>query len=219
MPASKKVPRSALLRQRAGKSSNDGKQGDVKKKRKKHRKERLRLKRQDKKKLKKLMKRGWESVRVFKRAQVLQLLHAGESAAEVAKVLGCATSVVYRAKWLYLDGGLDRALQDAPRPGQVPVFTDKHKQQVVAMVCGPAPEGLDRWTIRLIAEEAVNRAIVPKMGRETARIILKGHDLKPWREKNVVCSGADAGIRGEDGGLAESLCETDQPQGTGRMSG
>ena len=36
------------------------------------------------------------------------------------------------------------------------------------------------------AEEAVKRRLVPKVGRETIRILLLHHDLKPWREKNVV---------------------------------
>jgi len=36
------------------------------------------------------------------------------------------------------------------------------------------------------AEEAVKRRLVPRVGRETVRILLLDHDLKPWREKNVV---------------------------------
>jgi hypothetical protein len=34
-----------------------------------------------------------------------------------------------------------------------------------------------------VAEEAVKRKLVPKVGRETIRILLVHHDLKPWREK------------------------------------
>ena len=50
----------------------------------------------------------------------------------------------------------------------------------------PPPEGRARWTVRLLAEEAVKRKLVPGVGRETVRILLENHDLKPWREKNVV---------------------------------
>jgi putative transposase len=57
------------------------------------------------------------------------------------------------------------------------------------MVFGPAPLGQARWSVRLIAEEAVKRKLVAKIGRETIRILLRTHDLKPWREKNVVCGG------------------------------
>jgi hypothetical protein len=38
----------------------------------------------------------------------------------------------------------------------------------------------------LLAEEAVKRKLVPGIGRETIRILLESHDLKLWREKNVV---------------------------------
>src|SRR5260370_9012040 len=54
------------------------------------------------------------------------------------------------------------------------------------MVCSQPPEGQARWTVRLIAEEAVKRKLVPRVGRETIRVLLTSHDLKPWREKNVV---------------------------------
>jgi hypothetical protein len=54
------------------------------------------------------------------------------------------------------------------------------------MVCSGRPEGFARWTVRLVAEEAVKRRLVPRVGRETIRILLLSHDLKPWREINVV---------------------------------
>jgi hypothetical protein len=47
-------------------------------------------------------------------------------------------------------------------------------------------EGRARWTVRLVTQEAVKRKLVPRVGRETIRILLESHDLKPWREKNVV---------------------------------
>ena len=57
------------------------------------------------------------------------------------------------------------------------------------MVCSAPPEGQARWTVRLVAEQAVRRKLVPKVGRETIRVLLLDHDLKPWREKNVVRAG------------------------------
>jgi hypothetical protein len=54
------------------------------------------------------------------------------------------------------------------------------------MVCGPPPQGRARWSVRLIATEAVKRKLAPQVGRETIRILLQCHELKPWREKNVV---------------------------------
>ena len=59
------------------------------------------------------------------------------------------------------------------------------------MVCGEPPAGQARRSVRLIAAEAVKRKLVPRVGRETIRILLQSHDLKPWREKNVVRGGSE----------------------------
>ncbi len=53
-------------------------------------------------------------------------------------------------------------------------------------LAGKPPEGRARWTVRLLVEEVVKRKLVPRVGRETIRVLLETHDLKPWREKNVV---------------------------------
>ena len=51
------------------------------------------------------------------------------------------------------------------------------------MVWSAPPQGYARWTVRLVAEQAVKRKLVPRVGRETVRVLLLSHDLKPWREK------------------------------------
>jgi putative transposase len=58
--------------------------------------------------------------------------------------------------------------------------------RIIAMVCSSPPEGRSRWTVRLVAEEVIDRGIVKRISREKIRIILRDHDLKPWLEKNVV---------------------------------
>ena len=88
----------------------------------------------------------------------------------------------------YLIGGLEYALSDDPRPKPLSMLHSTQEAAVVAMVCGPPPEGRARWTVRLVAEQAVKRGISERLGRETARVVLADHGLKPWREKNVVRS-------------------------------
>jgi putative transposase len=71
------------------------------------------------------------------------------------------------------------------RSGAVELLDDSHQQRLIAMVCNSPPEDRARWTVRLVAQEAVKRKLVPRVGRETIRMLLLSHDLKPWREKNV----------------------------------
>ena len=75
---------------------------------------------------------------------------------------------------------------DAYRPGKAAGLDQQEQQRIIAVVCSPPPEGRVRWTVRLLTEEVIKRKLVPRVGRETIRILLESHDLKPWREKNVV---------------------------------
>ena len=84
------------------------------------------------------------------------------------------------------DAKLQRALYEKQRPGAASVLDARQKQRVIAMVCSNPPDGFARWTVRLVAEEAVKQKLVPGAGRETIRLLLSHHDLRPWREKNVV---------------------------------
>ena len=81
---------------------------------------------------------------------------------------------------------LKAALYESPRPGNQRLLTEKQANTIIAMVCGDPPNDYPRWTIELIVEEAVRHKIVDTVGRETIRVLLHSHDLKPWREKNVV---------------------------------
>ena len=49
------------------------------------------------------------------------------------------------------------------------------------MACSDPPQGRARWTVWLVAEQAVKRRLVPRVGRETIRVLLLNHDLKPRR--------------------------------------
>ena len=147
-------------------------------------------------------KREQLTERRWKRLRILELLGQGWSIQAVATAVGTYRREVRRVGWRAVDLGLEASLEDDPRPHPPKLLGSKEEAALTAMVCGPPPEGRARWTIRLVAEEAVRRAIVPKMGRDTARRFLASHDLKPWREKNVVRAAAGRRVHQEDGGRA-----------------
>ena len=153
-----------------------------------------------------LLGSGIQPVRVVLRALALVHLADGATAPQTARSLKKLTAKAVRSiAHRYQQGGLDRALYEKQRPGAAPLLGASEKQRIVAMVCSDPPEGRARWTVRLIAEEAVKRKLVPRAGRETIRILLQGHELKPWREKNVVRGRPHQRISEEDGGRAGSV--------------
>ncbi len=146
----------------------------------------FRLRPQDAKAVQALLHGGVQQVRVVLRAMALTQLGRGASAPEAAGVVPLTPQAIRRIAHRYRTGGLARALYERPRPGAAEVLAPAEKQRIVAMACSAPPPGAARWTVRLIAQEAVKRRLVPRVGRETIRILLQSHDLKPWREKNVV---------------------------------
>lgn len=139
----------------------------------------------DQKELAQLLSGGVQQVRVVLRALALLHLAKGASAPQVSQLVPLSSQAVRNLVRRYRQGGLQRALYEQQRPGAAEVLDASQKQRLIAMVCSSPPEGRARWTVRLVAEEAVKRKLVPRVGRETIRILLLSHDLKPWREKNV----------------------------------
>jgi len=126
------------------------------------------------------------SARTWKRIRILELLHERWMLADVAEAVGTYPREVLRVGWRYLDRGVEEALTDDPRPKPPKLLDTRQQAAIVALVCGPPPAGYARWTIRVTTAEAKRRGIVADVGRETVRQVLAHHELKPWREKNVV---------------------------------
>ena len=156
----------------------------------------------DQHELRSLLKGGIQQVRVVLRALALLQLAESASAPQIGKVVPLTPQAIRRLGHRYQQAGLDGALYEKQRPGAAEVLDPNQKQRIIAMVCSDPPAGRARWTVRLVAEEAVKRKLVPQVGRETIRILLLHHDFKPWREKNVVRGGSRRGVHREDGGRA-----------------
>jgi transposase len=151
----------------------------------------VKLKARDRERLKGMMSRGRESVRVIKRVRVLELMDQGRSAEEAAASVGVVPLTARKIAKRYKEGGLKRAVEEPSRPGRERAIKAREEPELVAMLCGPSPQGRARWTVRLASEEAGKRGIC-KAGREAIRVFMTEHSIKPWREKNVVRRGKDA---------------------------
>src|SRR5215210_5420105 len=140
----------------------------------------------DQKELSHLLSGGVQQVRVVLRALALLQLAKGISAPQISNTVPLTPQAIRKIGHRYREGGLESAVYEKQRPGAMSVLDAGQRQRIIAMVCSDPPEGRARWTVRLVAQEAVKRRLVPRVGRETIRILLLDHDLKPWREKNVV---------------------------------
>src|SRR5664280_3021128 len=147
----------------------------------------IELKQRDRQQVAQLLGGGLQAVRTTLRALALRQMDQGQSTPVVGGNLGLSAKAVWQIGKRYEQEGLERALFDAARPGKAPALDQRQSQEIIAVVCSTPPEGRARWTVRLLTEEVIKRKLVPRVGRETIWVLLQSHDLKPWREKNVVC--------------------------------
>ena len=150
---------------------------------------RVHVSKKDQAALKKVLAGGILHVRVAMRAVALLRLGEAMSAPRIAEVLPLTRQAVRNLARRHQQGGLERTLYDKQRPGAASLLSAKQCRRIIAMVRSDPPRGRARWTVRWVVAEAVQRRLVPRVGRETIRILLLSHDRKPWREKNVVRAG------------------------------
>ena len=130
-----------------------------------------------------LLRGGRHAARKLKRAQILLAADAGVPDETIAQSLGVGGSTVYRTKRRFVEGNLEKALHEEPRPGAARKLTAQEEALLVATACSRPPEGRARWTIELLAGEMVRLTAHESLSRETVRRRLAENELKPWREK------------------------------------
>src|SRR2546423_4338592 len=130
-----------------------------------------------------MLSKGKRAARKLKRAQILLAADAGCSDEEIARTVAVSGSTVYRTKRRFVEGNLERALSEEPRPGAERKLTGKEEALLVATACASPPEGRARWTLKLLAGEMVRLTAPASLSRETVRRRLAENALKPWRQK------------------------------------
>jgi putative transposase len=118
---------------------------------------------------------GVHASRTIKRARVLVRLYEQQMSHDaIAEECGYRSSkTIYDIAQRYRQGGLQRSLYEAPRPGKEPKFSPEEAARITAIACSEAPDGRLRWTLRLLADRVVELAICDHVAPATIRSVLK----------------------------------------------
>ena len=94
-----------------------------------------------------MLSKGKRAARKLKRAQILLAADAGCSDEEIARTVAVGGSTVYRTKRRFVEGNLERALSEDPRPGAERKLTGKEEALLVATACANPPKAAPagRW--------------------------------------------------------------------------
>jgi putative transposase len=140
------------------------------------RKEHLTLTESDHSYLTTLTTSGQLKARKYKRAMTLMLLHDGHSMSEVSKLLQYSYPSIVNLKKNYLADGL-LCLEEKPRPGRPPEFAGADRAKITALACSDTPAGHARWSLRLLADRAVELELVEAISHTQVGHILKKTNL------------------------------------------
>lgn len=122
---------------------------------------------------------GTAPARMLTRARILLKADHGEggpgwSDAAIAGALEVNPSTVLRVRRQFVAEGLTATLE-RKRPDRLyeRALDGKQEAQLIALACAETPDGADRWSLRLLAEELVRLEVVETISHETVRQTLK----------------------------------------------
>jgi transposase len=130
-----------------------------------------------------LVRGGKSAARTIKRAQILLAADRGSKDEAIAQTIGVGTSTVYRTKQRFVEDGLERALNEAPRPGAPRKLGAADESLLIAVACSEPPDGRAKWTLDLLAGEMVRLTSHKAVSRDTVGRRLDEVAIKPWQEK------------------------------------
>jgi transposase len=133
----------------------------------------VKLETDEREQLRALTSKGRVSARVMKRAQILLKADEGWRDQDILAALEVSRPTVERTRQRFVEGGMVRALYDAPRPGQKRKLDGRGEAQLIALACSRTPEGRAKWSVRLLADKLVELGVVESISHEAVRQRLK----------------------------------------------
>ena len=122
--------------------------------------------------LERLLSHGTLAAKKFKRATALLELDRGKTLQDVAATLQVHYTTVAAWRDTYSATGLT-CLDDAPRSGRPVEIDGTARAKITALACSDAPEGHARWSLRLLADKAVESGLCEHVSHTLVGDILK----------------------------------------------
>lgn len=145
---------------------------------------RVTLTQEEREELETLTRTARTNAKRFLYARALLLCDAGPAGpawtvADTAEAMGVTPRTIEHLKKRFVEEGLDAALErrKPDKPPREVTFDGAFEARLIALACSKAPEGRKRWTVRLLAEKAVELDFTPAVSHMTVQRVLKKTNL------------------------------------------
>lgn len=126
--------------------------------------------------LSQIVKRNEGSPSRVRRARILLKSDANGPAwtdAKIAEAFDRHPQGVAMVRRRFSENGFRRTLEGDPKKSRGKVLTGDQEAQIIALRLGAPPDGYANWSLRLVAEKAVELHLVESVSYQTVRTVLK----------------------------------------------
>ncbi|MGO9742375.1 MAG: IS630 family transposase [Roseiarcus sp.] len=159
----------------------------------------VRLSEEERGRLEDIVSKGKHAAHLATRARILlkaDVSEAGEgwSDSRIAEALDTGSATVERTRKLLVEEGFEAVLTRKynPNSARPRIFDGAAEAKLIALTCGPAPEGFAKWSLRLLEEKVVELNIVEKASDNTIGRTLKKTFSNHLKEQWVIPPQANA---------------------------
>ena len=135
-------------------------------------KQHIKLSEADREYLEKLVSTGELAARVYRRAIGLLELDRGKTYSAVSQTLDVNNNTITTWAENYKSEGVG-CIQDKPRSGRPIEIDGQQRAKVTALACSEPPKGYAKWSLRLLADKAVELGYCDHISHSEVRDILK----------------------------------------------
>lgn len=117
--------------------------------------------------------RGKANARTLTRARLLLKSADGWSISALVAVFDVCEATVTNVRKRFAQGGLEAVLHDQVQQHRRSALSGLQTAHLIAIACSPSPDGHDHWTVRLLAQKAVELGFVASISPNTIHELLK----------------------------------------------
>lgn len=131
--------------------------------------------------------RGKANARTITRARILLKSAEGWSTSALAAAFDVCEATVTNVRRRFAQGGLEAVLHDQVQQQRRCALSGLQTAHLIAVACSPAPDGHDHWTVRLLAQKAVELGFVTSISPNTIHELLKKTNSNPGSMSTGAC--------------------------------
>jgi transposase len=136
--------------------------------------------------------RGKANARILTRARILLKSAEGWSTSALAAAFDVCEATVTNVRGRFAQGGLEAVLHDKVQQHRRNALSGLQTAHLIAVACSPSPDGHDHWTVRLLAQKAIELGFVTNISPTTIHELLKKTNSSPGSTNTGACPQSEA---------------------------